>query len=114
MQREARSHRNLLNRQQSREGEPGCRDAGDSAQYTYGVEVSWPGLKHQGTTSRSSRLKVEYHSHVFRPWMFAHKSRCTKQVRFFAVGEQHDYVVRNRASSPQGPNGLENGGDAGA
>jgi hypothetical protein len=46
--------------------------------------------------------------------MFAHKSRCTEQVRFFTVGEQHDYVVRNRASSPQGPNGLENGGDAGA
>jgi hypothetical protein len=46
--------------------------------------------------------------------MFAHKSRCAEKVRFFTVGEQHDYVVRNRASSPQGPNGLENGGDAGA
>jgi hypothetical protein len=46
--------------------------------------------------------------------MFAHKSRCAEQVRFFTVGEQHDYIVRNRASGPQGPNGLENGGNAGA
>jgi hypothetical protein len=46
--------------------------------------------------------------------MFPHKSRCPEQVRFFTVGEQHDYVVRNRASGQQGPNGLENGGDAGA
>jgi hypothetical protein len=46
--------------------------------------------------------------------MFAHKSRCAEQVRFLTVGEQHDYVVHKRRSSPQGPNGLENGGDAGA
>jgi hypothetical protein len=46
--------------------------------------------------------------------MFAHKSRCAEHARFFTVGEQHDYVVRNRASSPQSANGLENGGDAGA
>src|SRR5262245_56790296 len=46
--------------------------------------------------------------------MFAHKSRCAEQVRFFTVGEQHDYIVHKRASSLQGPNGLQNGGDAGA
>jgi hypothetical protein len=44
--------------------------------------------------------------------MFAHESPCAEQGRFFTVGEQHDYVVQKRASGPQRPNGLENGGDA--
>src|SRR5262249_17056304 len=83
-----------------------------SAQHTYCIEVSRPGLKHQGTTTRSSRLKVEYHCSVFCPWMFAHKSRCAEHARLLTVREQYDYVVRKRASGAQGPNGLENGSDA--
>src|SRR4029077_7598030 len=78
----------------------------------YGVEVSRPGLKHQRTTSRSSRLKVEGHSHVFRPWMLAHKSRCAEQACFLTIGEQHDYVVCKWSSGTQRANGFENGGDA--
>src|SRR5205823_14826353 len=46
--------------------------------------------------------------------MFAHKGRCAEQVRFLTVGEQHDYIVHKRRSGTQCPNGLENGGDAGA
>ena len=46
--------------------------------------------------------------------MFAHKGRCAEQVRFLTVGEQHDYIVHKRRSGAQCPNGLENGGDAGA
>src|SRR5438552_16174455 len=46
--------------------------------------------------------------------MFAHKGRCAEQVRFLTVGEQHDYIVHTRRSGAQCPNGLENGGDAGA
>src|SRR5262245_29716797 len=46
--------------------------------------------------------------------MFAYKSRCPEQIRFFTVGEQHDNIVNKRWSSLQSANGLENGGDTGA
>src|SRR5260370_15619511 len=46
--------------------------------------------------------------------MFALKSRRAEQVRFFTVGEQHDYIVQKRSSGTDRPNGFENGGDAGA
>jgi hypothetical protein len=46
--------------------------------------------------------------------MFAHKGSCTQHVRFFTVGEKHDYVVHKGRSGAQRANGLKNGGRGGA
>ena len=105
----------LIDEDRQRVGRDAARGAGTRAgEQGDGFGIAAPGLEHHGPATAAARLQIDHRPDAVAQGMATPEGAGTVEVQLLAVGQDDDQGPVGRPSGADGPDSLEDGGEAGA